>query len=177
MGKRSDFKRVERDFYPTPREAVVPLLPHLSNGDFDEPCAGDGALVDHLRSFGHKCRFASDIAPQRAGIVRMNAFDISQTGAMKYISNPPWPAIGQKGDPVISMALHLSEIAPTWFLLSSDFMQNKYFARLQARCVKVVAVGRVKWIPESAGLGKDNCCWYLFDKNFMGQTRFYGRTI
>ena len=26
MGKRSDFERRERDFYPTPEEAVLPLL-------------------------------------------------------------------------------------------------------------------------------------------------------
>jgi len=29
MGKRSDFERVERDFYPTPLDAVKPLIPHL----------------------------------------------------------------------------------------------------------------------------------------------------
>jgi len=46
MGKRSSFKRVERDFYPTPREAVLPLLLHLEYGTaFSEPCAGDGALI------------------------------------------------------------------------------------------------------------------------------------
>ena len=29
MGKRSNFERIERDFYPTPEEALIPLLPHL----------------------------------------------------------------------------------------------------------------------------------------------------
>ena len=29
MGKRSNFPRVPRDFYPTPFEAVPPLVPHL----------------------------------------------------------------------------------------------------------------------------------------------------
>jgi hypothetical protein len=29
MGKRSNFERREADFYPTPRAAVVPLVPHL----------------------------------------------------------------------------------------------------------------------------------------------------
>ena len=29
MGKRSDFERIPRDFYPTPYKAVLPLLPHL----------------------------------------------------------------------------------------------------------------------------------------------------
>ena len=48
MGKRSDFERKPRDFYPTPMEAVEPLLPHLPEGfKFAEPCAGNGALVEH----------------------------------------------------------------------------------------------------------------------------------
>ena len=33
MGKRSSFKRVPRDFYPTPYKAAVPLFPHIT-GDF-----------------------------------------------------------------------------------------------------------------------------------------------
>ena len=62
MGKRSDFDRAPRDFYPTPREAVLPLLPHLGQRTlFSEPCAGDGALVDHLQAAGHLCIFESDI--------------------------------------------------------------------------------------------------------------------
>ena len=49
MGKRSDFERVERDFYPTPIEAVRPLVPHLpKTGLFAEPCAGDGRLIRHI---------------------------------------------------------------------------------------------------------------------------------
>jgi hypothetical protein len=32
MGKRSNFERIERDFYKTPAEAVRPLLPHLVAG-------------------------------------------------------------------------------------------------------------------------------------------------
>ena len=49
MGKRSNFERIERDFYPTPFEAVEPLIPHLPDKfTFAEPCAGDGSLTRHL---------------------------------------------------------------------------------------------------------------------------------
>ena len=64
MGKRSNFERREADFYPTPRAAVVPLVPHLRRGGirtFAEPCAGDGALVRHLESFGLRCVYSGDI--------------------------------------------------------------------------------------------------------------------
>ena len=67
MGKRSDFERVERDFYPTPWQAVEPLVPHLPEEfAFAEPCAGDGALVNHIETLkeGGWCSWASDIEPQ-----------------------------------------------------------------------------------------------------------------
>ena len=49
MGKRSTFERREGDFYPTPRSAVLPLIPWLRGVcTFAEPCCGDGALVRHL---------------------------------------------------------------------------------------------------------------------------------
>ena len=47
MGKRSDFDRIPRDYYPTPKAAVGPLLPHLLPATlFIEPCAGEGHLID-----------------------------------------------------------------------------------------------------------------------------------
>jgi hypothetical protein len=49
MGKRSDFQRKPRDFYPTPFAAVEPLIGHLPRKfKFSEPCAGDGQLCRHL---------------------------------------------------------------------------------------------------------------------------------
>ncbi len=71
MGKRSDFVRVERDYYKTPYAAVPALLPHLEpNTRFCEPCAGDGALIDHLTKHGHVCASAWDIEPQREDIAQ-----------------------------------------------------------------------------------------------------------
>jgi hypothetical protein len=59
MGKRSSFERREADFYPTPRAAVVPLIPYLRGiRRFAEPCAGDGDLVGHLEAAGLRCVYA-----------------------------------------------------------------------------------------------------------------------
>ena len=45
VGKRSNFERKPRDYYPTPIDAVIPLIKHLpKKGLFAEPCAGDGRL-------------------------------------------------------------------------------------------------------------------------------------
>ena len=51
MGKRSNFERIERDFYPTPISALAPLVPHLPIAfGYIEPCAGDGRLIEHLKT-------------------------------------------------------------------------------------------------------------------------------
>ena len=92
-----------------------------------------------------------------------------------FITNPPWPRPGMHGEPTISIALHLSAIAPTWLLLSADFAHNRYFGRIASRCVKIVSVGRVKWIAGSSMTGKDNAAWYLFDGRHAGVTAFIGR--
>jgi hypothetical protein len=36
-----------------------------------------------------------------------------------------------------------------------------------------VSIGRVKWFDKTAG--KDNSCWYLFDKPSDIAVEFYGR--
>ena len=78
MGKRSNFKRIPRDFYPTPIEAVYPLLEHLEEDFlFAEPCAGDGTLIDHLERKG-VCMWASDIEPQAEGIFSYNYYQITE---------------------------------------------------------------------------------------------------
>lgn len=74
MGKRSNFVRNERDFYPTPLEAVIPLIDQLyPETRFIEPCAGNGALADHLEQYGHIKIGAWDIEPQRYDVDRHDA--------------------------------------------------------------------------------------------------------
>jgi hypothetical protein len=177
MGKRSNFERVERDFYPTPYEAVVPLLPHLpENTWFDEPCAGDGALVAHLKSHGHVCDYAGDIEPRADWITRRDALDLPEEiwhgGTDFFITNPPWDR--KILHPLI---LSLSDIAPTWLLFDADWMHTKQSEPFMGRCQKIVSVGRVKWIPDSTMTGKDNCAWYLFTEEKTAHTEFYGRMI
>ena len=179
MGKRSNFERVARDYYPTPIKAVEPLIDHLPQGEFDyvEPCAGDGRLVEHLWKLtdGYAdCMFASDIEPQRHDIHQHDALDIDFGGLdIEYcITNPPW-----KREFLHAFIDHWIDIAPTWLLFDADWAHTKQSALFMTYCKKIVSVGRVKWIEGTKNTGKDNCCWYLFDKNFKGPTQFYGRLI
>lgn len=161
MSKRSaQFARVERDFYPTPAAAVVPLLPHLAPGTaFFEPCAGDGALIDHLEAFGHRCAWAFDIAPADP---RLNHGDAMQpvhpAGADCFITNPPWSR--ELLHPII---MNLQWQLPTWLLFDADWAHTAQARGFRGSLRKIVSVGRVEWFPGTGMTGKDNCAWYLFD--------------
>lgn len=179
MGKRSDFERIPRDYYPTPIEAVKPLIDHLPYSfDYVEPCAGDGRLERHIFTLteGHgQCLFKSDIEPREVGIHKNDALtvDMGGYGVTDYcITNPPWERkfLHQFID-------HWMNMCPTWLLFDADWMHTKQSALYMTWCSKVVSVGRVKWIEGSKSQGKDNCAWYLFDRNKTGETNFYGREV
>ncbi len=181
MGKRSNFARIERDFYPTPRGAAEPLFAHLPENDFLywEPCAGDGALDNHIVSGGlargHSWlpELSSDIEPRSEFVDRMDAFDGKPPAEADFIiTNPPWDR--KILHPMIE---HFSALRPTWLLFDADWMHTRQSAPYMPWLRKVVSVGRVKWIPDSKMTGKDNCQWSLFDQTgrYTGQTKFYGR--
>jgi hypothetical protein len=171
MGKRSSFEHIPRDFYPTPIEAVAPLIPHLpAGGSFVEPCAGAGDLMAHLEASGLRCLNAWDIEPQRADILKADALDCLFCRADFFITNPPWSR------PILhSLIEHLSLLAPTWLLFDADWMHTRQSAPFMPFLRKIVSVGRIKWIPDSPFTGKDNCCWYLFDQTSEAPAQFIGR--
>tara|TARA_R100000541_G_C1855632_1_gene78359 strand:- start:70 stop:609 length:540 start_codon:yes stop_codon:yes gene_type:complete len=178
MGKRSNFARVERDYYPTPIKAVEPLIPHLPYAfDYVEPCAGDGRLIRHITELTEgtaECIYASDIEPKADNIrcADANSLYFGGYGTIDYmITNPPWDR--KILHPMIE---HWLEICPTWLLFDSDWVHTQQSAPYIEYCSKIVSVGRVKWIEGSKGVGYDNCCWHLFDINAK-RTEFYGKVM
>jgi hypothetical protein len=176
MGKRSEFKRKKLDFYPTPVEAVVPLLSHLkANLRFCEPCAGDGALIKHLERAGHKCVAAYDVEPQHDRVAQLDASWLKEddlNGADFIITNPPWDRT-----PMHQIIARCMIFRPTWMLFDADWMHTRQASTYLEFCHAIVSIGRVKWIAKSDSTGKDNCCWYLFDGRFPthGKPTFHGR--
>lgn len=179
MGKRSNFTRKERDYYPTPKEAVIPLARFIDGTSFAEPCAGDGRLVKHLEELAplSRCTYKADIEPDRTfdrDIDKKDAFHLTDAdlGYTQYIiTNPPWDR--KILHPLI---YHFVSLRPTWLLFDADWMHTKQSAGIVKQYLtKVVSVGRVKWIEGSKMTGKDNVCWYLFYKNKYGPTVFFGR--
>ena len=172
MGKRSNFERKARDFYPTPFAAVEPLIDHLPKGfTFAEPCAGDGQLVRHLEHFDGHCTWASDVEPQLHGIAKNDFSEIGNYQVMEsefIITNPPWDR--KILHPMIE---HFTKLKPTWLLFDADWPHTKQSKNYISMCSKIVSVGRVKWFGNMTG--KDNCAWYLFDEENDKPTEFYGR--
>lgn len=174
MGKRSTFTRLPRDFYPTPAAAVQPLLPHLLPGTrFVEPCAGDGALIEHLSAAGHICTYASDIEPADHIDAVVRSYEHLQPrhchDATHIITNPPWDR--KLLHPMIE---RFTSLRPTWLLFDADWVHTKQASPYMPLLRKIVSIGRVKWIPDSKMTGKDNCAWHLLDVDGEG-CEFYGR--
>lgn len=156
-----------RGFWPTPREAVVPLIPMLPRAArYGEPLAGNGALVGHLSELwpGGQPALVSDIHPEAPGIMAKDVMLITKATAPDvdmFISNPPWPKTGQNGDPALGIILHLITIAPCWMLLPWDFAANIYFGKVARFCETIVPIGRVSWLGNGRA-GTDNVAWFYF---------------
>ena len=174
MGKRSDFERKPKDYYPTPRKAVLPLLPHLPSTEFTfiEPCAGDGRLISHIEELSHGvCIDAYDIEPRSSRVKEKDARQVPRLIGSSlpemFITNPPWSREAMHG--VIEA---LSSVAKTWLLIDADWAHTKQAHRYLLRCSSIVSVGRVSW--EGNGIsGKDNCAWYCFENKDV-RTEFFG---
>jgi hypothetical protein len=182
LGKRSDYERKPRDYYPTPLAAVQPLITHLPESFcFAEPCAGDGRLINHIESLHNSCScaWASDIEPQGDDIEQLDALELDNqhlAACDVIITNPPWERSKKSGFLLHTMIEHFSNLRPTWLLFDADWIHTQQSSDLvRTRLRKVVSIGRVKWIEDSAGTGKDNCMWYLFDVNKNTPTEFIGR--
>lgn len=173
MGKRSEFERVEKDFYRTiDKRAVEALLPFLPyNTAFDEPCAGAGDLFMALEKAGHSCVSAWDIKPNHPDVLQGNALvdDVFSDSADCIITNPPWSR-----DILHPMIERFVGIKPAWLLFDADWAHTAQSAPYMKYCSDIVSVGRLVWIPGTKTSGKDNCAWYRFS-SFAGKTIFHGR--
>jgi hypothetical protein len=175
MGKRSDFKRVKNDKYITPIEGVNPFAHYFGSGKYVEPCAAKGQLIEKLKIIKRlKCSAAFDIGTASGIVKKRDALTLKKSdlkGAKKIITNPPW-----KREILHKMIEHFMNLVPeVWLLFDADWPHTKQSADLIKHCKLIISVGRLKWIPKSKSVGKDNCCWYLFSKRHTDGPKFIGR--
>ena len=117
-----------------------------------------------------------DIEPKGNNIQKLNILDIGFKDLLEsvpdyFITNPPW-----NRELLHPMIESLSNIAPTILLFDADWMHTKQSIPYLPRLKSIISIGRIKWIPDSKMTGKDNCCWYWFDKNNNQNITFHGRT-
>lgn len=180
MARRSDFKRVARDAYDTPSEAVKPLLPFLQHKDgrrrFVEPCAGAGKLVGHLVAAGHVCVGAYDIEPRAPGIEVLSMTLLGPdelNNADLIITNPPWDR-----KLLHDLIMHAVRMRiPAWLLIDANWMFTAQAVGLLRHCRTIVTVGRVKWIPGTTMTGKDDAAWMLFQPDTVDRITFIPKQL
>lgn len=188
MGKRSNFERLERDYYTTPYEAVKPLFPFLPSTRFNfaEPCAGDGRLVRHIREGTDRkaqCLMATDIEPDADWVKPFDALQMQDhdlDGVDLIITNPPWDRRPKSGRILHRLIETFSALRPTWLLFDSDWVQTVQAKPYLDRMVATVSIGRVKWIEGTNQTGKDNCQWHLFHPDARSITKapmHFGRGV
>ena len=168
MGKRSEFKRRPHDAYATPMKAVLPVLPFLRRDGiltFDEPCAGAGDLIDHLRSHGMDCLYSGDI---KHGF---DALQVPKFRADAVITNPPWTR--QLMHPLIWHFMRTSW--QVWLLFDADWIHTQQATPMLQHCSDVVSVGRLKWIADSKHSGKDNVAWHRFQLDHLRGPKFHSK--
>ena len=175
MSKRSDFPKVDKDFYATTDpKAVEPLIPFIRGKTYVEPCYGNGDLEDLLMDVAI-CQWRSDIRETVESSKVMDALYLTKDqlcGIDLIVTNPPFTR-----DILMPMLYHFITLKPTWLLLPADYMQNVYFGDAMVRCQKVVSIGRLKWIKGSKYTSVDNFCWYFWPQHSEQQeTIFKGRT-
>jgi hypothetical protein len=169
-GKRSNYRRHERDNYPTPLSAIAPLLPHLNpRAKFFDPAAGEGLLVEHLVNAGLTCVGKFDLPERDATCARYDDVDPDAIA----ITNLPWLRT------VFHPALrNLSNQRALWTLCDSGWPLTRQAIPYLDRLRKIVAVKRLKWIAGTKHSAMDDAVWLLFDRPRLGAnaaTEFYGR--
>jgi len=174
MSKRQGGRPKEvNDFYPTPKSAVLPLIPFLPDGlRYYEPCAGAGDLIKHLDGDGRMCVGACDIAPRADFIEQRDCLKLLYADIKfvdVFITNPPHTH--ELLAPIID---HLVKYRPTWLLLPHDWIATKQASPFLDYCSHIKVIGRMKIYPGSPSTGFDNFVWARFTNQFTN-TKFVGR--
>lgn len=178
-------------FWPTPVEAVLPLIPHLgisitgANTWFAEPCAGNGDLVRALEANGMRCQWASDINPKNILISKMDYTKfldeyrrIEGVNDLQWldwiITNPPFSRHHTKT--LLDMIDKFRAEIPTWLLLPAGFAFNDNSQNAMIYCKKIVPIGRVKWVEGTEHKSSKDFAWFLFQSS-PAKTEFCQKQI
>jgi hypothetical protein len=140
--------------------------------------------IDYLTESNAMLTAAYDLEPQDDGIDQLDATLLTKqdigANCEYIITNPPWVRTKKSGYLLHTMIEVFSDLCPTWLLFDADWIHTKQATPyIRDRLLSIVSIGRVSW-EENGVSGKDNCAWYLFDKNardVLDYPEFFGRGI
>ena len=154
-------KRRELDFYQTPPEATLALLPLIEHWPSRvwEPCCGDGAISKVLEQHGREV-FSSDLVDRGWGMqADFFKLGIQGTSQRTIITNPPF---GRAGDFI--RHAHAIGVERMALLLKVNFWSVKSRMSLFAQW-RPYLIAPLTWRLDFTGAGSPHtdCMWCLWD--------------
>lgn len=162
------------DFYKTPEWATKALLHYETfSGLIHEPCCGDGAIAEVLRSDGYEV-LATDLYDRGYGEGGQD-FLQSNIKSSSVVTNPPYAIASD----IITKALELADdkvcmLLRTAFLEGSGRYKNLFSVNPPAR-VRVFSE-RVSMYPagQERGSGGTTCfSWFVWARDHIGPTELH----
>ena len=173
MGKHeTEYERVERDRYPTPRWATEALLEVIDvrGKRLWEMACGDGCMSEPLKAAGANV-FSTDIESAYADAIfdYLSDEDPPRSDFDGAITNPPFGNGGRTAVAFIEKGLSRIGNGFLALLLPIDFDSAKTRTHLFGSCNKfvgkIVLTDRCKWFvnPQNPKVSpKENSAWYLW---------------
>lgn len=160
------------DFYPTPAWGTLALLRYVTfTGLINEPCCGDGAMAEVLKTAGYPVR-SSDIISRGYG----STFDFLKihTRLENVVTNPPFNV----AEDILEHALAITN-QKVCLLLRTAFLESKRryekFYKARPPTQLLVFTERLSMFPkgyDAKSGGTTSYSWFIWDMTVpQGETR------
>ena len=163
-------ERRENDFYPTPAECVLALLPMIAHWPETvwEPSCGDGGIAKILGSGGFKV-IGTGLVDRGYGEGRINFLETPWRRADAIVTNPPF---GRLVSPFIKHALNL-DTPYIAMLVNVNLWHAANRTKLWHQRLPEV-VYALCWKPDFTGAGRPyfNCIWTVWGPKAAPYTRY-----
>lgn len=160
-------KRRADDFYPTPPEATLALLPLIAHWPRHvwEPACGDGAIARELESAGYKVA-ATDLIDRGFGESGVDFLKTTKARRPTVVTNPPFKLAGQ----FIEHA-HEIGVLRMALLLKMTFWNAATRRKVWDRWPPS-ALHPLTWRLDFDGRGAPtmDCMWCLWEPHALGTT-------
>ena len=160
-------KRVENDFYPTPANAIIPILKHIPSCNVWECACGDGAISTVLEQNGFNV-VSTDLNDYGFGETGIDFLTQKYRLANTIVTNPPYNLINK----FIEKATEL-KVTDFLYLLPLDKLNGKArtFLMQKAGLFALYSFrGRLRFVGGKSPMMFH--CWYHFKPGYNGDVTF-----